>query len=57
MDEDSDQEDPQAVLHQELADQSAFVEAATGVLQYKKLAADLECARMMLADVRSQQLR
>ena len=57
MDEDSDQEDPEAVLRQELADQSAFVEAATGVLQYKKLAADLECARMMLVDVRSQQLR
>ena len=57
MDEGSDQEDPEAALRQQLADKSAFVEAATGVLQYKKIAADLECARMMLEDVRSQQLR
>ena len=57
MDKDSDQEDPEAALRQELADRSAFFEAATGMLQYKKLAADLECARLMLADVCSQQLR
>ena len=55
MDEGSDQEDPEAALRQQLADKSAFVEAATGVLQYSKMAADLEHARMMLEDVRSQQ--
>ena len=57
MDEDSEQEDPEAALRQELADKSAFVEAAAGVLQYSKMAADLEHARLMLEDVRSQQLR
>ena len=57
MDEDSEQEDPEAALRQELADKNAFVEAAAGVLQYSKMAADLEHARLMLEDVRSQQLR
>ena len=55
MDEGSDQEDPEAALRQQLADKSAFVEAATGVLQFNKMAADLEHARMMLEAVRSQQ--
>ena len=55
MDEDSEQEDPEAALRQQLADKSAFVEAATGVLQLNKMAADLEHARMMLEDARSQQ--
>ena len=57
LDEGSDQEDPEAALRQQLADKSAFVEAATGMLQYKRLAADLERARMMLEDVCSQQRR
>ena len=57
MDEDSEQEDPEAALRQELADKNAFVEAAAGVLQYSKMAADLEHARMILEDVRSEQLR
>ena len=57
MDEGSDEEDPEAALRQQLADKSAFVEAATGVLQFNKMAADLERARMMLEDVRSQQFR
>ena len=57
MDEDSEQEDPEAALRQELADKNAFVEAAAGVLQCSKMAADLEHARLMLEDVRSQQLR
>ena len=57
MDEGSDQEDPEAALRQQLADKSAFVEAATGMLQYNRLAADLERARMMLEDVCSQQRR
>ena len=57
MDEDSEQEDPEAALRQELADKNAFVEAAAGVLQYSKIAAHLEHARLMLEDVRSQQLR
>ena len=67
MDEDSDQEDPEAALRRELADQSAlrqeqadqsaFVEAASGALQHRKIATDLERARMMLEDVRSRQLQ
>ena len=67
MDEDSDQEDPEAALRRELADQSAlrqeqadqsaFVEAASGALQYRKVATDLERARMMLEDVCSRQLQ
>ena len=68
MDEDSEQEDPEAALRLELADteaalrleladRSAFVEAATGALQYIKVSEDLERARMMLEDVRSQQSR
>ena len=57
MDEDSDQEDPEAALRRELADQSAFVEAASGALQHRKVATDLERARMMLEDVRSRQLQ
>ena len=64
MDEDSEQEDPEAALRQELAalrqelaDKSAFVEAAAGVLQCSKMAADLERKSLMLEDVLSQQLR
>ena len=67
MDEDSDQADPEAALRRELtgqsalrqeqADQSAFVEAASGALQYRKVATDLERARMMLEDVCSRQLQ
>ena len=67
MDEDSDQADPEAALRKELtdqsalrqeqADQSAFVEAASGALQYRKVATDLERARMMLEDVCSRQLQ
>ena len=57
MDESSDQEDPEAALRQELADKSAFVEAACGALQYRRAATDLERARMMLENVRSRQLR
>ena len=53
MDEDSDQEDPEAALRQELADKSAFVEAATGALQYNRVATDLERARMEMEDMRS----
>ena len=56
MDEDSE-EDPEAALRRELADQSAFVEAASGALQHRKVATDLERARMMLEDVRSRQLQ
>ena len=58
MDGSSDsEEDPEAALRQELADQSAFVEAASGALQYRKVATDLERARMMLEDVCSRQLQ
>ena len=57
MDEDSEQEDPEAALRQELADKNAFVEAVAGVLQCSKMAADLERKSLMLEDVLSQQLR
>ena len=57
MDEDSEQEDPEAALRQEQADKSAFAEAAAGVLQCSKMAADLERKSLMLEDVLSQQLR
>ena len=57
MDEDSEQEDPEAALRQEQADKSAFVEAVAGVLQCSKMAADLERKSLMLEDVLSQQLR
>ena len=46
MDEDSEQEDPEAALRLELADRIAFVEAATGALQYNKVSEDLERARV-----------
>ena len=71
MDEDSEQEDPEAALRQEnaalrqenaalrqeQADKSAFAEAVAGVLQCSKMAADLERKSLMLEDVLSQQLR
>ena len=60
MDEDSDQEDPEAVakqrandLLQESKDRQAFVAAAQVTLACRAVATDLERARMQLEDLRA----
>ncbi len=68
MDEDSDQEDPEAVLRQqvqdlrrEAADKKALLEGAKMILEApprdRAVVSDLERARMELEDFRSQALR
>ena len=64
MDEDSDQEDPEAAakqrvndLLQESEDKHAFVEAVQGALSCRAAATDLERARMQLEDLRAQMSR
>ena len=64
MDEDSDQEDPEAVakqrandLLQESKDKQAFVAAAQDTLACRAVATDLERTRMQLEDLRAQMLR
>ena len=64
MDEDSDQEDPEAVakqrvndLLQESKDRQAFVAAAQDTLACRAVATDLERARMQLEDLRAHMLR
>ena len=64
FDEDSDQEDPEAVakqrvndLLQESKDKQAFVAAAQDTLACRAVATDLERARMQLEDLRAQALR
>ena len=64
MDEDSDQEDPEAVakqrvsaLLQESEDKQAFVFAAQDALACRAVATDLERARMQLEDLRAQMSR
>ena len=64
MDEDSDQEDPEAVakqrandLLQESKDRQAFVAAAQDTLACRAVATELERARMQLEDLRAQALR
>ena len=68
MDEDSDQEDPEAVLSQQVrdlrraaADRTAFLQGAKMILEApprdRVVASDLKRARMELEDFRSQALR
>ncbi len=64
FDEDSDQEDPEAVskqrvndLLEESKDKQAFVAAAQDTLAGRAVATDLERARMQLEDLRAQALR
>ena len=64
MDEDSDQEDPEAVakqrandLLQESKDKQAFVAAAQDTLAGRAVATALERAWMQLEDLRAQALR
>ncbi len=64
MDEDSDQEDPQAVakqqvsaLLQESSDRQAFAAAVKGALECRAVLTDMERARMQLEDLQSQVLR
>ena len=64
FDEDSDQEDPEAVskqrvndLLQESKDKQAFVAAAQDTLACRAVATDLERARMQLDDLRAHALR
>ena len=64
MDEDSDQEDPEAVakqrlddLLQETEDKQALVAAAQAALQCRVVATNLERARMRLEDLRAQMSR
>ena len=64
MDEDSDQEDPEAVakqqvsaLLQESEDKQAFVAAVQEALACRAVATDLERARMQLEDLRAQMSR
>ena len=64
MDEDSDQEDPEAVAKQRVNDllqeskgRQAFVAAAQDTLACRAVATDLERARMQLEDMRAQMSR
>ena len=64
MDEDSDQEDPEAIakqrvndLLQESEDKQAFVAAAQDALACRGVVIDLERARMQLEDLRAQMSR
>ena len=57
MDEDSDKEDPEAVLRQEAADKKAFLEGAKMILDARTVVLDLERTRMQLEDFRSQALK
>ena len=64
IDEDSDQEDPEQALREALAksnealvDKSSFVEAATGILENRGLAVELERSRMQMEDFRAQLIR
>ena len=64
MDEDSDREDPEAVvkqrvndLLQESKDKQAFVAAAQDTLACRTVATDLERARMQLEDTRAHMSR
>ena len=64
FDEDSDQEDPEAVarqrvsaLLQESEDRQNFVAAAKDVLECRAVVTDMERARMQLEDLRAHALR
>ena len=64
MDEDSDQEDPEAIakqrvkdLLQESKDKQSFVAAAQDTLACRAVATDLERARMQLEDMRAHMSR
>ena len=64
MDEDSDQEDPEAIakqrvkdLLQESKDKQSFVAAAQDTLACRAAATDLERARMQLEDMRAHMSR
>ena len=64
MDEDSDQEDPEAVAKQrvddllkESRDKQAFVAAVQDALECSTMATDLERTRMQLEDLRAQMSR
>ena len=63
MDEDSDQEDPEAfakqrvsALLQESEDKQAFASAVQGALECRAVVTDMERARMQFEDLRSQML-
>ena len=51
MDADSDQEDPEAALHQEVDDKSAFLAGARCIVEARETATKLERARMRLEDL------
>jgi len=51
MDEDSDQEDPEAALRDENKDKQAFLEAGRCILEAHAVKLDLERARMRLEDM------
>ena len=64
MDEPSDTEDPEqtlraanAALRSEAADQSTMVQAVQQALEYDRMRADVEHARMALEDMRSHLMR
>ena len=64
MDEPSDTEDPEealraanAALRSEAADQTTMVQAVQQALEYGRMRADVEHARMALEDMRSHLLR
>ena len=64
MDEDSEQEDPEAIakqrmkdLLQESNDKQAFVAAVQNTLAFRAVTTDLERARMQLEDLRAQMSR
>ena len=51
MDADSDQEDPEAALRQEVDDKSAFLAGARCIVEAHVTARELERARMRLEDL------
>ena len=51
MDEGSDQEDPEAVLRQEVADKSAFLAGARCIVEARGTVSDVERACMRLEDL------
>ena len=64
MDEESDEEDPEAVANEEVhellredKEKKSFIEAVQGALECRAMATDLERARMQLEDLRGQMLR
>ena len=53
LDESSDKEDPEKTLHEEIEDESHFLEAASSTLVLRQMITEVERARMEMEDMRS----